>query len=77
MVLPLLAFALFILAVWLSTGRRREALRTTGWCFAGVGLFALLDRRIGGTEIVNALVLLAHGPSVPALRGSKWNPALA
>ncbi len=56
LVLPLLAFALFFLAVWLSKGRRREALRTAGWCFVFVGLFALLDRRVAGTDVINALV---------------------
>jgi hypothetical protein len=56
LVLPLLAFALFILAVWLSKGRRRAALRTTGWCFVAVGLVALLDRRVGGNYVINALV---------------------
>jgi hypothetical protein len=56
LVLPLLAFALFVLAVWLSKGRRREALRTTGWCFVAVGVFVLLDRRLAGNDVVNALV---------------------
>jgi hypothetical protein len=56
LILPLLAFALFALAVWLSRGRRRQALRRTGWCFVGIGLFALLDRRLAGNDIVNALV---------------------
>ena len=55
-VLPLLALALFALAVWLSKGRRREALRVTGWCFVVVGLFVILDRRVGGNAIVNGLV---------------------
>lgn len=56
LVLPLLAFALFILAIWLSKGRRRVAMRRTGWCFVAIGLFVLLDRRLAGNEIVNALV---------------------
>jgi hypothetical protein len=55
-VLPLLAFALFILAVWLSRGHRRAALRMTGWCFVGIGLFVLLVRRVGGNYVVDALV---------------------
>ncbi len=54
--LPLIAFAMFALAVRLSWGHRREALRTTGWCFVAVGLFVLLDRRLAGNAIVNALV---------------------
>ena len=53
---PLLALALFVLAVWLSKGRRRPAVRTTGWCLVGIGLFALLERRLAGDEVVNALV---------------------
>jgi peptidoglycan/LPS O-acetylase OafA/YrhL len=47
-VLPLITFALFILAVWLSKGRRRPALRMTGWCFALIGLIVLLARRYAG-----------------------------
>jgi hypothetical protein len=56
LILPLLAFVLFALGVWLSRGRRRQALRRTGWCFTGIGLFVLLDRRLAGNEVVNALV---------------------
>jgi hypothetical protein len=56
LVLPIISFLLFGLAVWFARGRRRAALRTTGWCFVGVGFFVLLVRRVGGNEIVNALV---------------------
>jgi hypothetical protein len=56
LILPLLAFALFALAIALSRGRRREALRRTGWCFVGLGLLVLLDRRLAGNDVVNALV---------------------
>jgi hypothetical protein len=62
--LPLIAIALFALAVWLSTGRRRVALRTTGWCFFGIGLVLLIARRIAGNAVVNGLV------TVPANRGA-------
>jgi hypothetical protein len=55
-VLPLLTFALFILAVWLSKGRRRPALRMTGWCFVLIGMVVLLVRRVLGNYIVNSLV---------------------
>jgi hypothetical protein len=58
-VLPLLTFALFFLAVWLSRGRRRVALRTTGWCFVGIGLFTLIARRAIGNQIVDGLVRIA------------------
>jgi hypothetical protein len=56
LILPVLAFALFALGVWLSKGRRRVALRRTGWCFVAIGLFVLLDRRLAGNEIIDALV---------------------
>ena len=55
-VLPLITFALFTLAVWLSKGRRRPALRTTGWCFVAIGLIVLLVRRVLGNYIVDSLV---------------------
>jgi hypothetical protein len=56
LLLPLVAFALFALAVWLAKGRRRRALRTTGWCFVAIGLVTLLTRRLLGNDIVDALV---------------------
>ncbi len=56
LVLPLIAFALFILAVWLSRGHRQQALRLTGWCFVAIGILDLVIRRIAGNELVNGLV---------------------
>jgi hypothetical protein len=56
LVLPILAFVLYALGVWLSVGRRREALRRVGWCFVLVGLLVLLDRRLAGNDIIDALV---------------------
>jgi hypothetical protein len=56
LVLPILTFVLFGLAIWFSRDRRRQALRTTGWCFVGVGLLVLLARRVGGNDIVDSLV---------------------
>ena len=50
------SLALFALAVWLARGRRRLTLRGVGWCLVGIGIFALLARRVGGNEIVNGLV---------------------
>jgi len=55
-VLPALSLLLFAIAVWLSRGRRRVALRTTGWCLFGVGLVLLIARRIAGDQVVNGLV---------------------
>ncbi|MGO9753500.1 MAG: SHOCT domain-containing protein [Solirubrobacteraceae bacterium] len=54
--LPVLTLALFALAVYLSRGRRRAALRMVGWCFVGAGVFTLLDRRIAGNYVIDALV---------------------
>ena len=45
-VLPLLALLLFVLAIWLADGWRRVALRTSGWCLVGIGLLAVLARRL-------------------------------
>lgn len=55
-VLPVLAIALFTLAVWIARRRRRLVLRATGWCLAAVGVVLLLLRRVGGSELVDALV---------------------
>jgi hypothetical protein len=56
LLLPLLAIALFVLAVWLSRGHRQQALRMTGWCFFGVGALVLVVRRVAGNAVVNGLV---------------------
>lgn len=54
--LPLIALALYAVAVWVAKDRRRRALRTVGWCLFGVGLTVLIVRRVGGNAIVNSLV---------------------
>lgn len=54
--LPLLALALFVLAVGLSRGHRQQALRLTGWCLFGIGVLDLVVRRVAGNDIVNGLV---------------------
>lgn len=55
-VLPILAIALFVLAVGLAKDWRRIALRATGWCFVAVGLAAVLSRRVLGNALVNSVV---------------------
>jgi hypothetical protein len=55
-VLPLIAIALFALAIWLDAGRRRVTLRTVGWCFFGIGVLLLVARHIAGNQIVDSLV---------------------
>lgn len=64
-VLPLVAFLLFGLAVALAEGWRRRALGAVGWCFVGVGVLLLLARRIGGSVLVNSLVKIdSNKPAV-------------
>ena len=64
-VLPLIMVGLFILAVWLARNWRRVALRTTGWCFIGIGLGVLIVRRVLGNTIVDSLVKVeANKPAV-------------
>ena len=55
-VLPLIALLLFILAIYLADGWRRVALRTSGWCLVGIGLLAVLARRLLSSYVVNSLV---------------------
>jgi hypothetical protein len=55
-VLPLITFLLFILAVYLAEEWRRVALRTTGWCIVGIGLLAVLARRVLSNVVVDSLV---------------------
>jgi hypothetical protein len=55
-ILPVIAIALFALAVYLARGRRRVTLRTTGWCFVAIGVLLLLLRRVAGNQVVNGLV---------------------
>ena len=53
--LLVLVLGLYALALYLAGGRRREVLRTIGWCFIGVGLIVLVVRKVGGNYAVNAL----------------------
>jgi hypothetical protein len=55
-VFTVLSLALFALAIGLAKDRRRLALRGTGWCLFGIGIGVLLVRRVGGNQIVDALV---------------------
>jgi Short C-terminal domain len=64
-ILPLIALLLFVLAVWLADGWRRVALRTSGWCLVGIGLLAVLARRVLSNYVVNSLVKVpANKPAV-------------
>jgi Short C-terminal domain len=64
-VLPAISLLLFALAVYLARGRRRRALRTTGWCFVLIGVVLLVIRRVAGNAVVNGLVKVpANKPAV-------------
>jgi hypothetical protein len=55
LVLPLLAFALFALAVYLARGRRRQTLIAVGVALIGAGLVVVVARGIIGTKVVDSL----------------------
>lgn len=63
-VLPIIAILLFIAAVALAAGWRRVALRTAGWCVASIGLIAILTRKVGGEQLVDALVRAPNRPAI-------------
>jgi hypothetical protein len=54
-VLVVLSIALFALAVYLTRGWRREALRATGWGLVMAGALGLLSRNLAGNAVVDAL----------------------
>ncbi len=54
-VLTILALALFALAVYLADGWRREALRSVGFAFIGVGIAVLVARTLAGNVVVDSL----------------------
>ena len=54
-VLTLLAFLLYGLAIYLAGPRRRRALRSVGFGFLVAGVLALLLRGVGGNAVVDAL----------------------
>jgi hypothetical protein len=66
----IVSFVLFGLAIFLARGRRRLTLRTTGWCFFGLGIFCLLVRRTGGDWVVDGLV---RAESVKPAVHDTWN----
>jgi len=53
--LPALALALFALAIYLPSGRRREAVRASGFAFVAVGILVLVARSIAGGIVVDTL----------------------
>jgi hypothetical protein len=69
---PVLALALFAAAVGLGRGWRAVVLRRTGWCLVVVGLLLILVRRVGGDELVSALV---RSPSDEPAAHAAWDIA--
>jgi hypothetical protein len=54
-ILTVLVFGLYALAVYLAHGRRRETLRSVGIGFIAAGAVALIVRGLAGTAVVDAL----------------------
>jgi hypothetical protein len=54
-VLTVVALALFALAIYLAAGWRREALRSIGFAFIGIGIVVLVARSLAGSAVVNAV----------------------
>jgi hypothetical protein len=55
LVLTILTFALYVLAMYLARGHRRRTLLWVGSSLAFAGLFVLLGRKIGQGELVSAI----------------------
>ena len=54
-VLTVLVFGMYALAVYLARGRRRETLRSVGFGFIAAGAVALIARELAGGAVVEAL----------------------
>jgi hypothetical protein len=59
LVLTLLSLACFAAAIALVPGRRREALRASGWAFVVAGIGALVVRKLAGEAVVEDLATTA------------------
>jgi hypothetical protein len=70
LVLTIVALALFGLAIYLADGWRREALRTIGFAFIGVGIAVLVARSLAGSTVVNAV---ASTEAVKPAANNAWS----
>jgi hypothetical protein len=69
-ILTVLVFGLYALAVYLARGRRRETLRSVGIGFIGAGAVALIVHGLAGTAVVNAL---AKNESLRPAANDAWS----
>jgi hypothetical protein len=69
-VLTIVVFALYALAVYLARGYRRETLRSVGFGFIAAGVIALIVRGLAGTSVVDAL---AKNESVRPAAQATWD----
>jgi hypothetical protein len=70
LILPLAALALYGLAIYLAKGRRRETLRTVGFCFVGIGIAVVAARSMAGNYVVDSLTTTA---AVEPAANSAWD----
>jgi len=70
LVLPLLAFALFALAIYLARGRRPQTLIAVGGALLVSGIIVLIGRSLGGKYVVDAL---ARTESVRPAAAAVWS----
>jgi Short C-terminal domain len=71
-VLTLLAFLLYVLAIYLAGPRRREALRGVGFSFIVAGVLVLALRHFGGSAVTGAL---AKSDAVKPAAEAVWSIA--
>jgi hypothetical protein len=69
-VLPLVALALYVLAICLAKGRRRQTVRAVGIGFIAIGVVVLVARGLAGNLIVDSL---AKTDSVEPAVDSVWS----
>jgi hypothetical protein len=69
-VLTILALVLFALAIYLADGWRREALRSVGFAFIGIGIAVLAARSLAGSAVVNAV---ASTEAVKPAANNAWS----
>jgi hypothetical protein len=67
--LTAIAIGLYVLAIYLARGRRRETLRAVGFGFITIGVLVLFARNLGGDAVTDALA--STSSAEPAV-GATW-----